>query len=138
MKPRLHPTPTLFVFTVILAIVVRFPAIRCQRTRPYDVCGESVMCGNTRLEYPFWGSTRPAYCGHPGFQLNCRSDVFLLNYESVDYRVLQIDTSTQVITVARNDLWATFCPQYLHNTTYNSTLFNDDNFATECIFVLRV
>ncbi|KVI00143.1 Protein kinase, catalytic domain-containing protein [Cynara cardunculus var. scolymus] len=131
MKPRLHPTPTLFVSAVILAIVVRFPPICCQATSRYDACGESVECGNDQLGYPFWGSGRPAYCGHSGFQLTCQSGVFLLNYESVDYRVLRMVTSTQVITIARNDLYTDSCPRYLHNTTYNSTLFNDDNFGQE-------
>ncbi|KAI3669638.1 hypothetical protein L6452_40947 [Arctium lappa] len=131
MKPRLHPSPTVFLFTVILVVVVRFSAIWCQGTSRYDACGESVECGNNQLEYPFWGSDRPAYCGHMGFQLNCRSDVFILNYESVDYRVLQMDSSKKTISVARNNLWATECPQYLHNTTYNTTLFNDNNFGQE-------
>ncbi|KAJ9562194.1 hypothetical protein OSB04_007354 [Centaurea solstitialis] len=134
MKPRIHPNPALVVFTVIVALVVRFPAIRCQGTSSrsrYDACGQTVECGDERLEYPFYGSTRPAYCGRPGFQLTCESDVLLLNYESVDYRVLRMDRSTQIITVARNDLWVNSCPQYLHNTTYNSTLFNDDNFGQE-------
>ncbi|KAI3669636.1 hypothetical protein L6452_40944 [Arctium lappa] len=131
MKPHLHPSPTLFVFMVILAIVVRFPTIRCQVTSRYDTCGESIECGSVQLEYPFWGSGRPAYCGHSGFQLTCRSDAFVLNYQSVEYRVLRMDSSTLTITVARNDLWATECPQYLHNTTYNTTLFNGNNFGQE-------
>ncbi|KAI3500132.1 hypothetical protein L1887_35948 [Cichorium endivia] len=33
--------------------------------------------------------------------------------------------------MARNDLWTDFCPQFLYNTSYNSTLFNDDNFRQE-------
>ncbi|CAH1451198.1 unnamed protein product [Lactuca virosa] len=127
MKRRLDPTPALF--PAILSIVLCFPAISCQETqRPFDVCGESVQCGDIPVEYPFWGLDRPAYCGHPGFQLTCPSNVPLLNYESVNYRVLRLDTSTQMITIARNDLWENSCPRFLYDTSYNSTLFNGDNF----------
>ncbi|CAH1421403.1 unnamed protein product [Lactuca virosa] len=87
-----------------------------------------VECGELRLKYPFWGLDRPAYCGHPGFQLICQSNVPLLNYESVNYRVLDTDSSTQTIVIARNDLWTTFCPQTLYNTSYNSTLFKGNKF----------
>lgn len=124
MNPHQHPTPAIFItFTVIIVIVVSFPAISCQESRPYDVCGEVVQCGDFRLHYPFWGSTRPAYCGHPGFQLTCETNVSLLSYQSVNYQILDTDTSTQTITIARNDLWDDICPEYLYNTSFNSTLF---------------
>ncbi|CAH1421404.1 unnamed protein product [Lactuca virosa] len=129
MKPSLPPSSAPFVFTVILSFGVHFPAIWCQETqRPFDICGEPVDCGEIPVEYPFWGLDRPAYCGHPGFQLTCPSNVPLLNYESVNYRVLRLDTSTQIITIARNDLWESSCPRFLYNTSYNSMLFNGDNF----------
>ncbi|CAI9261878.1 unnamed protein product [Lactuca saligna] len=127
MKRRLDPSPAFF--PVILSIVLCFPAISCQETqRPFDVCGARVQCGAITVEYPFWGLNRPAYCGHPGFQLTCPSNVPLLNFESLNYRVLRSDTSTQTITIARNDLRENICPRFLYNTSYNSTLFNGDNF----------
>ncbi|KAI3777263.1 hypothetical protein L1987_47061 [Smallanthus sonchifolius] len=131
MKPRLDPN--LFTITVALATLIHLPALRCQDTdQPYDTCGQSVKCGDVEFEYPFWGLGRPAYCGHPGFQLTCRSDVPLIVLESVTYRVLvDPDSSTHTITIARNDLWNTNCPQHLLNTTINSTLFNGNNFGQE-------
>ncbi|KAI3500135.1 hypothetical protein L1887_35951 [Cichorium endivia] len=127
MKPGIHPSTVSFAFPLILTVVICFPAISCQQTRPFDVCGATVQCGDISLEYPFWGFGRPEYCGHPDFQLICQSNVSVLSYESLNYRVLAIDTSTQTITIARNDLWTTFCPQVLYNTSYNTTLFNGDN-----------
>ncbi|KAI3726452.1 hypothetical protein L1987_66249 [Smallanthus sonchifolius] len=132
MKP--HLTRSEFATTLVLASVISFPVL-CQKTQPYDVCREPLKCGNIDLEYPFWGSSRPAYCGHPGFQLTCQSNVPELVYKSVSYRVLDTDSSTQTITVARNDLWTNDCPQYLHNTTYNTTLFNGDNFDQQNVSV---
>ncbi|KAD2805736.1 hypothetical protein E3N88_39113 [Mikania micrantha] len=116
---------------VILATVIHFAILQCQETQPYDICRQVVHCGAIDFKYPFWGLNRPKYCGHPGFQLTCHANVTLLVLESVSYRVLNIDTSTHTVTIARNDMWSTLCPQYLHNTTYDSTLFNNNNFGQQ-------
>ncbi|KAI3777264.1 hypothetical protein L1987_47062 [Smallanthus sonchifolius] len=130
MKPRLDPN--LFTITLVLATIIHLPALRCQDNQPYDTCGQSARCGEIDFEYPFWGLGRPAYCGHPGFELTCRSDVPLLVLESVTYRLLvDPDSSTHTITIARNDLWNTNCPQHLLNTTINSPLFNGNNLGQE-------
>ncbi|KAI3761027.1 hypothetical protein L1987_51432 [Smallanthus sonchifolius] len=130
MKPRLDPN--LFTITVVLATLIHLPALQSQETQPYDTCGQSVKCGDIDFEYPFWGSGRPAYCGHPDFRLTCQSNASVLVLDSVNYRVLvNPDTSTHTITIARNDLWSNNCPQYLHNTSYDSTLFNGNNFGQE-------
>ncbi|KAK9054209.1 hypothetical protein SSX86_025287 [Deinandra increscens subsp. villosa] len=131
MKSLVNSSPTICALVVILATVIHFPVLRCQETQPYDVCHQSVQCGDIEFKYPFWGLGRPEYCGHPGFQLTCQFNVTVLVLESVDYRVLDIDSSTQTITLARKDLWSIICPEYLHNTTYNSTLYNGDNFDQE-------
>ncbi|KAK9054208.1 hypothetical protein SSX86_025286 [Deinandra increscens subsp. villosa] len=128
MKPRLHP---LLAITAVLAATL----IRCQQTPlPYDTCGQLIRCGGEDFGYPFWGPGRPEYCGgHRSFQLTCQSDVPELVFGSVNYRVRKIDSSTHTITIARNDLWDTICPQYLYNTTYNTALFNGNNFGQENI-----
>ncbi|KAJ0733157.1 putative wall-associated receptor kinase, galacturonan-binding domain-containing protein [Helianthus annuus] len=132
MKPRPDPSPATLAITVVLATIISFPVAHCQDTSPYDICGQSVQCGDIDLiEYPFWLSGRPQHCGHPDFQLSCRSDVLMLRLGPVDYRVLKTDSSIHTVTVARNDLWTNNCPQPLYNTTYNTTLFNGNNFGQE-------
>ncbi|BFG25360.1 hypothetical protein CerSpe_116340 [Prunus speciosa] len=38
----------------------------------YLNCGASFQCANIpNIGYPFWGSSRPDYCGYPEFKLNC-------------------------------------------------------------------
>ncbi|KAJ0873548.1 putative glycerophosphodiester phosphodiesterase, protein kinase RLK-Pelle-LRK10L-2 family [Helianthus annuus] len=128
LKPRLDPSPAIFSITVVLATIIRFPVFWCQET-PYDICSQSDSCGNFEFGYPFWGLNRPYYCGRLGFHLTCQLTVPELIIESVNYRVLVYNSRTHTITVARSDLWSNICPQYLHNTTYNSTLFNSDNFG---------
>ncbi|KAF5780325.1 putative glycerophosphodiester phosphodiesterase, protein kinase RLK-Pelle-LRK10L-2 family [Helianthus annuus] len=132
MKPLLGPTPALLAITVVLATIISFPVARCQDTSPYDICRQSVQCGDIdKIEYPFWLSGRPQHCGRPDFQLSCRSDIPMLRLGPVDYRVLKTDSSIHTVTVARNDLWTNLCPQTLYNTTYNTTLFNGNNFGQE-------
>ncbi|KAL8217804.1 hypothetical protein R6Q57_021177 [Mikania cordata] len=133
MKPGLDPSRTLFAITVVLAIVIHFPVLTSQGTQPFDTCGQSVRCGNIEFQYPFWGLNRPDYCGHPGFKLNCQSNVTELVLESVNYRVLDIDSSTHTITLARNDLWSGIWPQYIHETRYDPTLFDRDNYDQETV-----
>nr|XP_043615059.1 LEAF RUST 10 DISEASE-RESISTANCE LOCUS RECEPTOR-LIKE PROTEIN KINASE-like 1.4 isoform X1 [Erigeron canadensis] len=134
MKPHHHPSHTaLFAITVIiLASMLRFQSVWCQAdAQPYEDCDKEIECGNVKLEYPFWGLDRPAHCGHLGFQVTCQSDVPILVHQSVNYRVLNADSTTKRVTVARNDLWDTLCPQYLYNTTYDTSLFNENNFRQE-------
>ncbi|KAJ9562087.1 hypothetical protein OSB04_007247 [Centaurea solstitialis] len=127
MKPNLH----LFPLLLILATTIRFPAIECRELQLFDACGPPVHCGNLYLDYPFWGLGRPDYCGHSGFELTCQfdpselNDYFILRYESIDYRILETDSNRKAITIARNDLWNDVCPQYLRNTSCNSTLFGN-------------
>ncbi|KAD2805706.1 hypothetical protein E3N88_39083 [Mikania micrantha] len=134
MNTRLDSGPVLFTITMVLAIVIQFPALRSQETRPYDTCNLPIRCGNVEFGYPFWGLNRPDYCGHPSFQLTCESNDPMLVLDSVPYRILDIESSSYTITVARNDLWSNLCPQFLHNTTYNSTLFNG-NFDQENVYL---
>ncbi|KAI7749003.1 hypothetical protein M8C21_009909 [Ambrosia artemisiifolia] len=131
MKHRPHPYHAAFALTMILTTIIYFPTIWCQRTQPYKVCGQLVRCGNITLHYPFWGLDRPAYCGHPGFEITCKTNVPILHYKSLNFIILKIQLSQQTITIARDDLWENYCPQYLYNTTYDSNLFNDNNFAHE-------
>ncbi|KAL6324481.1 hypothetical protein AAG906_013293 [Vitis piasezkii] len=67
----------------------------------------------SNIGYPFWGGSRPTYCGHPGLDLNCDGYTQEFRMMSVSYRVLDINNSSDTLTVAR----------YL-NTTLNRTLFS--------------
>ncbi|KAD2805739.1 hypothetical protein E3N88_39116 [Mikania micrantha] len=134
MNLRIDSGPVLFTITVVLATVIQFPVLQSQETRPYDTCSQTIRCGNDEFGYPFWGLNRPDYCGHPSFQLTCESNDPMLVLDSVPYRILDIESSTYTITITRNDLWSTLCPQILHNTTYNSTLFNG-NFSQENVYL---
>ncbi|KAB1211211.1 hypothetical protein CJ030_MR6G021599 [Morella rubra] len=83
-----------------------------------------------KITYPFWGSNRPSYCGHPDFQLNCSGDVPEINIKFLNFRVLSISAASSSLTVARADYWNELCPATLVNTTINSTIFSYSSTAT--------
>ncbi|CAI9758405.1 unnamed protein product [Fraxinus pennsylvanica] len=93
----------------------------------YATCGAPYRCGDIQnITYPFWGGSRPEYCGFSGFQLNCQGGVALLNILSIQYRVLEINNTTWspwTLKVAREDLRTTACPRFLYNTTLDLNLF---------------
>lgn len=87
-------------------------------------CNSSLKCLTyPNLSYPFWGSNRPDYCGHPSFELSCKDGALQIIIKSIAYRVLEINTDTQTLKVARIDYWNNICPQYLKNSTLDLNLF---------------
>lgn len=121
-RQNLLPTFSFLVVVVTTLTLFHIPKTFCQY---YAACGEPFRCGGKNFgSYPFWGGSRPSSCGHPGFQLDCQNtSVPFLEFESVRYRVLDIDGSRQSLTVARDDLWNDICPRFIHDTTFNYTNF---------------
>ncbi|CAI9758407.1 unnamed protein product [Fraxinus pennsylvanica] len=122
---------SLFIITTL--VLLYFPGSFCQNGGEYAACGAPFRCaGIQEISYPFWGGNRPDYCGYPGFQLNnCQGDVPILTISSIQYRVLEINSTAHTLKVAREDLWNNTCPRFLYNTTLNRNLFefspNDQN-----------
>lgn len=131
MKSHLNSSPTIFALVVILVIAICLPLHRCQESQLYDTCSQTVRCGNIEFGYPFWGLGRPDYCGHPGFQLSCKSNVPELVIKSVNYRVLDAYSSLHAMTIARNDLWSSICPENLQAINYDTTLFKINYYVQE-------
>uniref|UniRef100_A0A2N9EBP3 non-specific serine/threonine protein kinase n=1 Tax=Fagus sylvatica TaxID=28930 RepID=A0A2N9EBP3_FAGSY len=74
--------------------------------------------------YPFWGSNRAEYCGHPSFWLDCSNNDPLINITYMNYRVLEINNSPRTLRVARSDYLDTICPPTIVNTTIDFNLFS--------------
>ncbi|KAB2612462.1 serine/threonine-protein kinase [Pyrus ussuriensis x Pyrus communis] len=100
----------------------------------YLNCSTSFQCANFRdVPYPFWGSSRPDYCGFPDFKLNCSGDAPVISFEGQDYRVLDINQSTSTLRVARTDFWNNLCPVSLANTTIKSSHIENTSDAQEVL-----
>ncbi|XP_028124254.1 LEAF RUST 10 DISEASE-RESISTANCE LOCUS RECEPTOR-LIKE PROTEIN KINASE-like 2.7 [Camellia sinensis] len=124
MNPHLFPISCLsFMLLLILSHIRSSTAIDQQ----YANCNQPFHCGNIpNIGYPFWGGSRPEYCGHPSFSLNCQADVPpKITIQARDYLVLAIDNTAQTLTVVRAEFWNNICPTtYPDNATLDTSHFN--------------
>ena len=124
MHPHLFPTIKLSLMIVTITLI-HFPTSFLADNDPYLTCEAPFNCSNfSNLSYPFWGSNRPNYCGHPSFQLDCSSNVPQINITTMNYRVLEINSSSRILRVARTDYFDTICPAAFVNTTVDNNLFS--------------
>ncbi|XP_031276556.1 LEAF RUST 10 DISEASE-RESISTANCE LOCUS RECEPTOR-LIKE PROTEIN KINASE-like 2.1 [Pistacia vera] len=82
----------------------------CRNPHPFS-CGGSVVLN---LLYPFWGDGRRRECGKNEFELTCEDDLHpIINFPSQKFRVLDINTNDQTVTILRYDHnWdLTVCPE---------------------------
>ncbi|CAK9150685.1 unnamed protein product [Ilex paraguariensis] len=125
MDPNLFRPSCVFLNMFIISILSHVPMFLCQDNEQYAACGNLFQCANiSSIGYPFSGQNRPAYCGHPGFQLNCSGDAPLITILSGEYRVLEIDNGTQTLKVAKEVLLNNLCPTNPYNTTIDFDLFS--------------
>ena len=128
-KKKMPTSPSktlLLVLTFIATVLIQPLIISCDDDDDdedkYLNCYSSLNCFRySNLGYPFWGPNRPDYCGHPSFKLTCEDEAVKIEIESTTYRVLEIDTNTQALTVARIE--NNTCPRYLKNSTFDSNIF---------------
>ncbi|KAI6691544.1 hypothetical protein NL676_028372 [Syzygium grande] len=126
MHPHHHPLRDLCLCFVIATtlILIRAPTMRCVDDPSYLNCSSTIQCGDLQnVSYPFWGLNRASYCGLSEFELTCQDNTTgLITITNQPYRVLRIDSTSQTMTVARNDYWNTICPSNLINATEEITL----------------
>ncbi|KAI6683430.1 hypothetical protein NL676_029343 [Syzygium grande] len=82
-------------------------------------------CGGEEISYPFRHVGQPDYCGYPGYELGCEGyDLLILSMESMEYQVIHINWRTQILVVARTDLFKEICLETYNETTLDLNLFN--------------
>ncbi|XP_013607997.1 PREDICTED: probable serine/threonine-protein kinase At1g18390 [Brassica oleracea var. oleracea] len=87
----------------------------------HRLCSAPFSCGNQEgLFYPFWISGREA-CGHPDFKLNCSGGFAEFNISSAKFIILEANSTSRVVRLARSDYTGDLCPPY----PLNSPLFNE-------------
>ncbi|KAM3703182.1 hypothetical protein ACJW30_04G077300 [Castanea mollissima] len=116
---------TLFFFLTLL------PPSYCDAVEYFAECSIPFNCGIIKnIPYPFWGGNRPANCGMQGFELTCRdNEDLIISFEELEFRVLTINQSHYIMTIARLDLWNSPCPPKLVDTTLD--FFNFDYHPTD-------
>ncbi|KAL6973567.1 hypothetical protein U1Q18_027752 [Sarracenia purpurea var. burkii] len=120
---------TIFVpltFFFFIAIPSCFSQVNAE---PYYDCAGGYNCGQHifNLTYPFWGDARPHFCGHPQFELTCHNDdnddYATISLDDHKFRILDINQSTHLMTIARSDLWESYCVRGLSNVSLDLDLF---------------
>ncbi|KAL7223300.1 hypothetical protein ACSBR1_024873 [Camellia fascicularis] len=118
------------LFSPIIVAILIFTAISkpCygQVHQQYNVCNQTYSCGSNihNMRYPFWGDGRPQYCGHPQFQLKCQNTEYpTVTINDRSFQVLGINQSSHVMTIARIDLWDSYCTQNLSNISLDGNFF---------------
>ncbi|GAB4827904.1 hypothetical protein Ancab_034788 [Ancistrocladus abbreviatus] len=110
-----------FILIILISTHLQKP-LHAQSSK-YETCSQTSYCGNINIGYPFYGGSRPDYCGYPGFNLSC-AGMPQIAIMSQMYYVRGIDTSTGSMTVARQDYSNNQCPTSLLNITMDFTRFN--------------
>ncbi|XP_021888318.1 LEAF RUST 10 DISEASE-RESISTANCE LOCUS RECEPTOR-LIKE PROTEIN KINASE-like 2.1 [Carica papaya] len=124
---NLHlPSTKLLFLTTITVFLIYIPASAFAADDRFLNCSRLISCGDVQnIGYPFWGWSRPEYCGFPGFELSCSDDhLLVIRIMDLSYQVIRIDNQSQSLTVARLDYLENLCPNLLFNTTLNTTLFS--------------
>ncbi|GFZ12227.1 hypothetical protein Acr_23g0006120 [Actinidia rufa] len=115
--------------TILIIFITSIQTCHGQFEEQYYNCTSNYLytCGQVaqNLTYPFWGGSRPQYCGHPAFELKCQDhDYPTFNIGNHEFRVLGINLSSYRISIARLDLWENYCTPDLSNITLSpSDLF---------------
>ena len=90
----------------------------------YHNCGNSFTCGSiTGVGYPFRGYEEPEYCGYPGLVLSCKNNIPTILIVNVEYRVMDIDQTTQTMRISREDMMGDVCKLDVVNTTLDNSPF---------------
>ncbi|KAK6255745.1 hypothetical protein SCA6_017050 [Theobroma cacao] len=114
----------MFSFFIIISLILLIaPKSAFANDGNYSSCSTRFRCGNIDTGYPFWGLERPEDCGYPGFWLNCSDDVPEITIMSVTYQVLDIESGTRNLRLARTDYSEDVCVQHLRNTTLTTGVF---------------
>ncbi|KAL5817962.1 hypothetical protein ACOSQ3_026340 [Xanthoceras sorbifolium] len=117
---HIHVFPSIILHFVIISIfffLIFVPPSYCD---DYDeqlsACRRPYLypCGSSRLNilYPFWGGDRLPYCGRKGFEIKCDKDneYHFIESDTQKFRVLNINDTSPIMTIARYDLWNDNCP----------------------------
>ncbi|XP_059293351.1 LEAF RUST 10 DISEASE-RESISTANCE LOCUS RECEPTOR-LIKE PROTEIN KINASE-like 2.1 [Lycium ferocissimum] len=124
MHRELHPYFLLLTTTIFILFYI--PGSFCQDDEQFRMCGEPFGCGDMEINYPFWGGSRPEYCGgHPSFEIKCESNIPNIVIESKTYEVLGINNPSRILTLARDDLLSSnLCLDNPENASLNFNLFS--------------
>ena len=116
------------LFFLLLSLLALLSAASTQNK--YEDCKQrSYSCGHDyNISYPFRVPGMPEYCGHPGFEVSCKTygtnqPMLVIDIASKEYKIYTIDYDHQYIDLTRLDALGDSCPRSFSNTTFDPSLF---------------
>ncbi|XP_058722462.1 LEAF RUST 10 DISEASE-RESISTANCE LOCUS RECEPTOR-LIKE PROTEIN KINASE-like 1.2 isoform X1 [Vicia villosa] len=133
-----------FLFNIFLFLLFfLFPIHVNSDAKSFKLCAPFTCGSFTKITYPFWNvNNQPNYCGHPNFTLDCQQNNLTIDINSQQFHIIDINQASQLLKIARLDLWSydaanvPSCPDT--NVNLNSDFFkytsNDENYTllSEC------
>ncbi|KAJ6371026.1 hypothetical protein OIU77_001519 [Salix suchowensis] len=114
-------------FVFLLLLFIQIPS-SLSNDDLFTACRKEFVCGNISAGFPFWGAGRPPACGIPELELKCNeNNITTMNINQVAYRVFEINQSSQILRIAREDYLAGLCPPKFANSTFNPKNFQLQN-----------
>ncbi|KAK9683185.1 hypothetical protein RND81_10G121700 [Saponaria officinalis] len=110
-----------FMSFIFPLIITRNKFVKAD-SEEYEECKKPFLCGDKQvnLSYPFYdGQGRPAYCGYPGFKIDCSHSFPEISMSSETYYLLSTNTTSGVISVAVQNYYDGSCPQNMFNIDTN-------------------
>jgi len=134
--PNLFPAITLFLVITIFSFIHLLSSSYADNEKHLNCSAPFDCAGMKGLNYPFWGSNRPNYCGHPAFELNCSNDVPLINITDVNYQILNISKVSRTLMVTRENYRNAICPATIDYSyrDINFPFFDYDSATTNLTF----
>ncbi|KAJ6371039.1 hypothetical protein OIU77_001531 [Salix suchowensis] len=119
MEMQHHLFATTFIIFLIITFVHVPSSAYANDDERYVNCGDLFDCGDIKgVGYPFSGSDRPDYCGHPELKLDCNDQDAEIKIQELTYKVLGINNQSRTLSVVRKDYAENICPTFLLNTTW--------------------
>ncbi|KAM7278740.1 hypothetical protein ACFE04_006523 [Oxalis oulophora] len=114
------------IFLLSLIIIIILPSYYA-KANDYKDCDKSYTCSDQSVSnYPFWGGDRPEFCGHQGFELDCKDGACsFIQIEGLTFRALNINQEIYRMRLVRMDIYSSPCsPVKLGATSLNYQLFD--------------
>nr|POE91695.1 leaf rust 10 disease-resistance locus receptor-like protein kinase-like 1.2 [Quercus suber] len=109
---------SLITLSFFLAIL---PPSYCTEDARFVECSHLYERGRIKnVYYPFWGGNQTEYCGRQGFKLECYNNEYpIIKFEELEFLILNISESQDVMTIARLDLCGGSCLETNLSTVLN-------------------
>ncbi|KAL5544805.1 hypothetical protein UlMin_008589 [Ulmus minor] len=83
--------PFTIFFFIFITITTFFLSSHCDDADNFSKCSIPYDCGDFKnATFPFWGDSRPQFCGLQGFHLACKEHQSFIRINELEFRILKL------------------------------------------------